>query len=515
VKPSTSSAAKSRATSVPDVAVAGLSASAASVAALAGATGQPLVIRRVPLSSLHQDPANARSHPERNLASIRASLARFGQAEPLVVLKGAGRVIGGNGRLVAMQSLGWTECDIVELELSPVEAAALGIALNRTAELAEWDPKALAAVVESLRTENALEGIGFDAREIDKLIAQAASLDSLVDSIAPAPPDRATTRLGDLWILGSHRLLCGDSSDRASLERLLAGQRIQLVNTDPPYNVAVEPRSNNAIAAGFCSFPSGARAHLGDFDLARHPEKAKATTAQLRPKDRPLANDAVSVEEFDRLLRAWFGNLAFALEPGRAFYIWGGYGNLKNYPPAIADSELYFSQAIIWVKNHPVLGRKDFMSGHEWAYYGWREGAAHVYLGPNNAVDVWEVKKLNHTEMVHLTEKPIELALRAMHYSSREGENVLDLFGGSGSTLAAAEQAKRKAFLMELDPLYCDVIIKRWEELTGREATLESDGRTFAEIAREREEDEPDSDVAEPAEPHAIESSAAEGSAAE
>jgi hypothetical protein len=291
-------------------------AGSASLAALAGATGQPLVIRRVPLSSLHQDPANARSHPERNLASIRASLARFGQAEPLVVLKGANRVIGGNGRLVAMQSLGWTECDIVELELSPVEAAALGIALNRTAELAEWDPKALAAVVESLRTENALEGIGFDAREIDKLIAQAASLDSLVDSIAPAPPDRATTRLGDLWILGSHRLLCGDSSDRASLERLLGGQRIQLVNTDPPYNVAVEPRSNNAIAAGFCSFPSGARAHLGDFDLARHPEKAKATTAQLRPKDRPLANDAVSVEEFDRLLRAWFGNLAFALEPG-------------------------------------------------------------------------------------------------------------------------------------------------------------------------------------------------------
>jgi ParB-like chromosome segregation protein Spo0J len=220
------------------------------LAALAGATGQPLVIRRVPLSSLHQDPANARSHPERNLASIRASLARFGQAEPLVVLKGAIRVIGGNGRLVAMQSLGWTECDIVELELSPVEAAALGIALNRTAELAEWDPKALAAVVESLRTENALEGIGFDAREIDKLIAQAASLDSLVDSIAPAPPDRATTRPGDLWILGSHRLLCGDSSDRASLERLLAGQRIQLVNTDPPYNVAVEPRSNNAIAVG-------------------------------------------------------------------------------------------------------------------------------------------------------------------------------------------------------------------------------------------------------------------------
>ncbi|NUP97576.1 MAG: site-specific DNA-methyltransferase, partial [Planctomycetaceae bacterium] len=142
-----------------------------------------------------------------------------------------------------------------------------------------------------------------------------------------------------------------------------------------------------------------------------------------------------------------------------------------------------------------------------WAYYGWREGAAHVYLGPNNAVDVWEVKKLNHTEMVHLTEKPIELALRAMHYSSREGENVLDLFGGSGSTLAAAEQAKRNAFLMELDPLYCDVIVKRWEELTGREATLEGDGRSFAVVARERGTQAQGSDADESIEP--------EGSAAE
>jgi DNA modification methylase len=132
--------------------------------------------------------------------------------------------------------------------------------------------------------------------------------------------------------------------------------------------------------------------------------------------------------------------------------------------------ELYFSQALIWVKQHPVLTRKDFMGNHEWCFYGWREGAAHVYLGPNNATDVWNVKKVNPQSMVHLTEKPVELATRAIQYSSRPNENVLDLFGGSGSTLVACEQTGRKAFLMELDPLYCDVIVARFEKFTGKQA---------------------------------------------
>jgi DNA modification methylase len=140
--------------------------------------------------------------------------------------------------------------------------------------------------------------------------------------------------------------------------------------------------------------------------------------------------------------------------------------------------ELYFSQAIIWVKGHPVLTRKDFMGNHEWCFYGWREGKAHVYLGPNNAVDVWSVKKINPQSMVHLTEKPVELAVRAIQYSSRAGENVLDLFGGSGSTLIACEQTKRHAYLMELDELYCDVIVQRWEQFTGQKAE-----RVPAEVA--------------------------------
>jgi DNA modification methylase len=169
-------------------------------------------------------------------------------------------------------------------------------------------------------------------------------------------------------------------------------------------------------------------------------------------------------------LLAWFGNLARVVQPGRAFYLWGGYSNIGNYPPALAAADLYFSQAIIWDKQHPVLTRKDYMGAHEWCFYGWREGAAHQFFGPNNATDLWAVKKVNPQNMIHLTEKPVELAARALENSSQRGENVLDLFGGSGSTLVAAEQTGRRAFLMELDPLYADVIVQRHERFTGKTA---------------------------------------------
>jgi DNA modification methylase len=251
---------------------------------------------------------------------------------------------------------------------------------------------------------------------------------------------------------------------------LLDGTTIQLVNTDPPYNVKVEPRSNNAIAAGLSSF-QGARHHQR-FDVKRHPAKTNPTEKKMRAKDRPLANDFVSDEEFERLLRAWFDNIARVLSPGRAFYIWGGYGNCGNYPPVLKATGLYFSQAIIWVKEHPVLTRKDYMGNHEWCFYGWREGAGHKFYGPANVGDVWSIRKVNPQSMVHLTEKPVELAVRALRNSSRAGERVLDLFGGSGSTLIGAEQTGRRAYLMELDPLYCDVIVQRWEKFTGKKARL-------------------------------------------
>jgi DNA modification methylase len=292
----------------------------------------------------------------------------------------------------------------------------------------------------------------------------------------PEPPDEATTKPGDLWILGVHRLLCGDSSKPVVVDRLLDGATIHLVNTDPPYYVKIEPRSNNAIAAGLSSF-QGNTHHQG-LDLARHPGKAKPTRKKLRAKDRPLANDFVSVEAFDELLHAWFGNMARVLAPGRGFYIWGGYSNNVNYPRPLSAAGLYFSQGIVWDKQHSVLTRKDFLGCFELAFYGSKEGAAHEFFGPNNAPDLRHVKKIDPLQMGHLTSKPVELAVRAMQYSSRPGENALDLFGGSGSTLIGAKKTGRKFYLMEIDTLYCDVIADRFQRFTGKPAVLERTGES-------------------------------------
>ncbi len=424
-------------------------------------------------------------NPRKNqgaVAKVAASIREFGWRQPIVVDSEMVIVVG-HTRYLAAQQLGMEKVPVHVAEgLSPSQVKAYRIMDNRSHEDSEWDDSLLALELADLKEEDFdLELTGFDDDELaEKLAAGIVGNAGLTDpDDVPEPPDDAITQPGDLWILGDHRLLCGDSGSPTDLDRLLAGATIHLVNTDPPYNVKVEPRSNNAIAAGLSSFGRGADAieasdaqgmHHQGFDLARDKTKAKKTTAKLRPKDRPLANDFVSDEEFDKLLRAWFGNIARVLESGRGFYIWGGYANCGNYPPVLKESKLYFSQSIIWVKEHPVLTRKDFMGNHEWAFYGWKEGAAHHWYGPTNATDVWSVKKVNPQSMIHLTEKPVELAVRAMQYSSRPGENVLDLFGGSGSTLIGAEQTGRKSFLMELDPLYCDVIVQRYENFTGKKA---------------------------------------------
>jgi DNA modification methylase len=168
--------------------------------------------------------------------------------------------------------------------------------------------------------------------------------------------------------------------------------------------------------------------------------------------------------------------MARVLEPGRAFYVWGGYANLGSYPPVLAACNLYYSEGIVWDKQHPVLTRKDFLGCFELAFYGWRKGAAHQFFGPNNVPDLWHIKKISPQKMEHLTAKPAELGVRAMQYSSRAGENVLDLFGGSGSTLIAAEQTGRKSYIMEIDRPYCDLIADRFQRFTGRPAILERTG---------------------------------------
>jgi DNA modification methylase len=404
--------------------------------------------------------------------AVAASIHEFGFRQPIVV-DADGVIIVGHVRYLAALKLGLKKVPVhVAKDLTPDQIKAYRIGDNKTADLSDWDYDLLPIELAELQGMNYDLGLlGFNQDELAELL-NGGIKDGLCDpDEVPAPPDEATTRPGDLWLLGDHRLLCGDSSKAEDVDRLLDGAPIHLVSTDPPYNVKVEPRSNNAIAAGLSSFKT---THHQKMDVVRHPEKAKPTGNKLRAKDRPLANDFVSDDDFNRMLHAWFGNLGRVLAPGRGFYIWGGYANCGNYPPVLKATGLYFSQAIIWDKQHPVLTRKDFMGAHEWCFYGWREGAAHEFFGPPNVTDLWHVKKINPQNMVHLTEKPTELAVRAMQYSSRAGENVLDLFGGSGSTLIAAEQTGRRCFLMELDPLYCDVIVQRFEKFTGRKAERQS-----------------------------------------
>ena len=401
--------------------------------------------------------------------AVATSIREFGFRQPIVV-DTDGVIICGHTRYKAAQKLGLEKVPVhVAKDLTPEQIKAYRIADNKSAELADWNYDLLPIELSQLGDAGFdLDLLGFGKDELAELLNPGVLEGQTDPDEVPEPPDDPITQPGDLWILGDHRLLCGNSGNPADVDRLLDGATIQLVNTDPPYNVKVEPRSNNAIAAGLSSF-AGTKHHQ-KFDVERHPEKSKGTTKKMRAKDRPLANDFVTDDAFDEMLLAWFGNIARVLDPGRGFYIWGGYANCANYPGPLSECELYFSQAIIWVKEHPVLTRKDFMGNHEWCFYGWRKGAAHVYLGPNNATDVWSIKKVNPQSMVHLTEKPVELAIRAMQYSSRSGENVLDLFGGSGSTLIGAEQTGRKAFLMELDAPYCDVIVQRWENFTGNKA---------------------------------------------
>jgi DNA modification methylase len=430
------------------------------------------------IRSIKPYPGNPRVNDEA-VEAVARSIQEFGFRQPIVV-DAQGVIIVGHTRYKAALKLGLKEVPVhVATDLTPTQVKAYRLADNATNEIAGWDYDLLPIELSALQEVNYDLGLlGFDSEELARIMSGDVEGGLTDPDDVPLPPDAAITQAGDLWVLGNHRLLCGDSSKAEDVDRLLGGSRIQLINTDPPYNVKVEPRSNNAIAAGLSSFQAAGKTHHQGFDVARHPGKSKGNTKQMRAKDRPLANDFMTDDAFDGMLDAWFANMARVLEDGRGFYIWGGYANLGNYPPFLKKNGLYFSQGIVWDKQHPVLTRKDFMGAFEIAFYGWKEGAAHKFYGPNNAYDLWHVKKVTPQSMVHLTEKPVELAVRAMQYSSLAGEHVLDLFGGSGSTLIAAEQTGRKAFLMELDMPYCDVIVDRYQRFTGQPAVLERTGKS-------------------------------------
>ncbi len=291
-----------------------------------------------PITEIKPYPGNPRVN-EGAVDAVAASLKEYGFRQPIVVDR-ADVIIVGHTRYKAALKLGLKMVPVhTATDLTPAQVKAYRIADNQTATIADWDMELLPLELLALQEENYdLSLLGFDQEELTRLMSGEVK-DGLVDpDDIPSPPDKAITQPGDLWILGDHRLLCADSSNPEDVDRLLEGATIQLVNTDPPYNVKVEPRSNNAIAAGLSSFQS---THHQKLDVERHPGKAKPTQKKLRAKDRPLANDFVSDEQFDRLLDAWFGNMSRVLDDGRGFYIWGGYANCANYPPFLKKHELY------------------------------------------------------------------------------------------------------------------------------------------------------------------------------
>jgi hypothetical protein len=330
-----------------------------------------LAVRLRDIDSIRPYERNPR-YNDNAIDAVAASLKEFGFRQPIVV-DTEGVIIVGHARHKAALKLGLAKIPVhVAADLTPEQIKAYRIADNKTNELSEWNMEILPLEIADLQDSGFdLQLLAFGDRELTQLLNLGVGVGeglTLADTV-PAPPDEAVTQRGDLWILGNHRLLCGDSANPTDVDRLLNGQRIQLCNTDPPYNVRVEPRSNNAVAFGK---HNGTMTTHQEFDVAVKPDKPRRTTAKLRPKDRPLVNDFLSDEDFDKLLNAWFGNIARVLEPGRTAYIWGGYGNFINYPQYLKKHGLFFSQCIIWNKLSPVLTRKDFMGVYEICFYCWK-----------------------------------------------------------------------------------------------------------------------------------------------
>jgi len=381
----------------------------------------------IAVAELSLDPSNVRKHSRRNLDAIKASLRKFGQQKPIVV-DAKGIVLAGNGTLTAAKELGWTEIQIVRTELAGVEATAFAIADNRTAELAEWDEDGLANVLQSLKVEDAdlLAATGYDAAEVDKMSKAEVTEDEV-----PEPPAEPITKMGDLWILGEHRVLCGDSTKRENVAMLMSGDLAKLVVTDPPYGV---------------DYQGGV--------FSKRDKLAGDETADL----------------YGPILK-----LAYEFSDAKAaVYLWHSDGKAVDVFAALDSAKYVRRITIIWNKNIAQFGAlsAQYKQKHEPCHYLFKKGESPRWFGPTNETTVWDIDR-NQTNEHHPTEKPIGIMARPIQNSSEVTDIILDFFLGSGTTLIAAEQLGRKCYGMEISPAYCDVIVKRWENLTGKKAVLE------------------------------------------
>jgi DNA modification methylase len=404
-------------------------------------------IEQWPTARLVPYARNARTHSDAQIAQIAASIAEFGFVNPCLV--GAdGVIVAGHGRLAAAQKLGLETVPVVVLDhLTPTQRRALVIADNRIAENAGWDEALLRVELEALQEDGFdLDLTGFDADALAEIMAgEETTVDGNTDEDAvPELSETVISRPGDVWILGNHRLVCGDATQASSYEQLLVGQRVQMIWSDLPYNV----------------------------------NYANSAKDKLRGKHRPILNDNLGEGFYDFV----FDALSLMLPHcDGAVYIAMSSSELDTLQAAFRAAGGHWSTFIIWAKHTFTLGRADYQRQYEPILYGWPEGRSRHWCGDRDQGDVWNIKKPARNDL-HPTMKPVELMERSIRNSSRPGDVVLDCFGGSGSTLIAAEKTGRRCFMMELDPKYCDVIVRRWQEFSGGKAISEDGRRIFDEV---------------------------------
>ncbi len=405
-----------------------------------------LVVSSLPVAGLVPYAENARTHSPSQVAQIAASIAEFGFVNPVLV-DAEGVLIAGHGRVMAAKQLGLASVPVLRLgHLSPAQARALRLADNQIALNSGWDEGLLAAEIARIRDEAVvdLDVLGFSGMELDRLLAAAdAGLGDDADE-APPLPVVPVSRTGDLWICGEHRLLCGDATKLADVQRALgAGHLADMGFVDPPYNVAYEGGTaakmtiaNDALGGGF-------------------PEFLRPALANLLSVTKGACYVCMSSSEWPTLHRVW------------------------------QEAGGKWSSTIIWAKNTFALGRADYHQQFEAMLYGWKAGAQHYWCGARDQGNVWHFDKPARNDL-HPTMKPVALVERAIRNSSKPRDTVLDCFGGSGTTMIAAERTGRRAVLLEIDPAYADVIVRRWQETTGEAAVLEGDNRVFADVAEAR-----------------------------
>jgi DNA modification methylase len=376
-------------------------------------------IETLRILELTPDPNNARQHDDKNLKAIMGSLKEFGQRKPIVITE-AGTIVAGNGTVEAAKRLGWTDIEVVKVpnDWTDAQVKAFAIADNRTAELANWNQEVLTSQLLELEAEGwELAEFGFEAFELPD-----ENKPIIEDEIPESAPSRVA--LGDIWQLGNHRLMCGDATDLLNLAILMGNKKADLVLTDPPYGV---------------SYQSNMREKSKKFDV--------------------LANDDV-VLDIAPSIKAYSAGWVFVWTSWKVLNLW--LERLKSFG--------YPTNMIIWDKGGGGIGdlEKTFASDYEVALV-WHNNQK---LTSKRIGSVWSINKDGSSQYLHPTQKPVELSAMAIEHTTHKGNLVLDIFGGSGSTLIAAEQTKRTCYMMELDPKYCDVIIERWERLTGQKAEL-------------------------------------------